>query len=112
MRHFLTLRPQAAHPRRMRQPAPAARLVALASLAQRAPAGPAGAITGAVDLAPVTAAADNHLAATGRAQEQPPAARLGLRPRATQPWTHPVRAAILLLHACPARCRARRRCRT
>src|SRR3954447_6109173 len=104
MRHFLSPCPPAPHPRRMRQTAPAAGLVAPAGRLQRPPAGPPRARAGAVDLPAVAATADDRLDAAGRAQEQPAAARLRRHRLVDQPWTSLALAGIVPLHACPARC--------
>ena len=58
----------------------------------------------AVDLTTVAAAADDHLAATGRAQEQPGGCGFTLMGGAQNRWTNATIAGILTLHACPARC--------
>src|SRR3954447_18838524 len=104
MRHFLSPCPPAPHPRRMRQTAPAAGLVAPAGRLQRPPAGPPRARAGAVDLPAVAATADDRLDTAGHAQEQPAAARLCRHRLGNQPWTSLALAGIMPLHACPARC--------
>jgi hypothetical protein len=77
MRHYFSLpRPIPVHPRSVRSPAGKACLVAsgrrslgLAACAMRA-------VAAAVDLAAVATAANDHLAAAGQTQKQPPGDRL------------------------------------
>lgn len=71
MRHFLAARPVATRPHRMGQSPTMAGLVAPSSGPQAAVASTRRTIASAVDLPPVAAAADQHLAATARAHEQP-----------------------------------------
>jgi hypothetical protein len=71
MRHFLATRPVATRPHSMGQPPTTAGLVASSGGPQAAVASVRRTIAGAVDLPPVAAAADQHLAATARAHEQP-----------------------------------------
>ena len=77
MCHFLLLGPPAAHPRGVPPPATLARLVAPASRLQGLSARPRSAAVVAVNLAPVAAAADHHLAAATGAQEQAAGCSLG-----------------------------------
>jgi hypothetical protein len=108
MRHFFAARPVAALSRGMLPPPRPAVLVALSGASKRPPPGPIGALSGTVNLAAVAAAADHHLYAAACAEEQPRRRRLGMRWLNTR-WTCATIAGILALHACPARCGARRR---
>ena len=71
-------RPVAAHPGGMRAPAAVALLIAPAGLSDGLAARPRGAAAGAVDLPAITTAADDHLSAAARTQEQTARSRLGL----------------------------------
>src|SRR5271168_1224603 len=112
MRHSFLSRPVAALPRGVHSPAASGLLVALAGRDDSLPPGSPGAAVVAVDLASVAAAADDHLIAATRTQEQAAGFGLGLRCVADGTWTNAIIGRILVLHACPARCAARRRCRT
>ena len=79
---------------------------------RRSPVGLARRSRGCSRLATVAAAADDHLIAATRAHEQAAGDRLGLRCVADETWTNAIIGRILVLHSCPARCAARRRCRT
>ena len=96
----------------MREPPPTTGLVTLSGSTLRAVPGSRGAVSGTVDLAAIAAAADHARGAATGAQKQPGRQNVVMRgpPRAT--WTNGVIAGILSLHACPARCGARRRCGT
>ena len=82
MRHYFLSRPVAALPRGVLPAAARALLVALAGRGDGLPPGSRGAAVVAVNLASVAAAADDHLIAATRAQEQ--AAGCGLGPRSSQ----------------------------
>jgi hypothetical protein len=70
MRHILLPRPIAMGTLRMGNATTAARLVALSGLAQPFAPGDLGTAAGTIDLAAITAAADEHLrAATGTQKE-------------------------------------------
>jgi len=87
----------------------AARLVAPPGLALGAAPGLAGAAGGTVHLATITMAADQHVSAAAAAQKKArrhPVSRAGAVGVA---WTQRPLSATVSLHACPARCRARRR---
>ena len=112
MRHYFLSRAIAAHPSGMGPPSGKAGLVTPGRRSLGLSAGPKGAVAATVNLAPVTTAADHHLAAAGDTQEQPARDRLGLSSAADAAWTNAVFGGIVILHACPARCGARRRCRT
>ncbi len=70
MRHILLPRPIAIGTQRMGNATTAARLVTLSGLAQPLAPGDLGTAAGTIDLAAITAAADEHLsAATGTQKE-------------------------------------------
>ena len=112
MRHFLLSRPPAAHPGRVHAAASMARLVAPPGPLDGSLPGRFGTAAGAVDLAAVAATANDHLPAAAGAQEQTARWRLGIACLTELAWTNAVVGRIVGLHACPARCGARRRCRT
>ena len=95
MRHVIFPRPVAPGSRRVIDPAPAARLVPPTGFALRPPPRLPGAV-GAVHVAAITMAADQHLGATALAPEQSggKAAAAGTigavtrRRRGGRPWTH------------------------
>jgi hypothetical protein len=87
-------------------------LVTLSGVAQRVMPRFLGTAPDTVDLTVIAAAADDHAGATVRAQEQPSRCRLALGRGAQNRWTNATIAGILTLHACPARCGARRRVQT
>jgi hypothetical protein len=64
---------------------------------------------GAIDLAAVATAADQRLAPTARAQKQPSWWTVSTVGAADATWTNATIEGIMPLHACPARCGARRR---
>jgi hypothetical protein len=63
----------------------------------------------AVDLAAIATAADDRPAAAGKAEKLPARDRRCL---ADPSWTYAAIGGMVSLHSCPARCGARRRCRT
>ena len=93
----------------MGKPSPAAGLVAPARVKPGAPAGTRGAVAGAIDLAAVATTTDQRLSVAFRTHEQPGRRRGAVTGSADIPWTSAMIAGILTPHACPARCRARRR---
>src|SRR5271170_168442 len=98
MRHVLPPRPVASGPRGMAEPPLATGLVALSGRSQRAVPCLLGAVVGAIDLATVTAAADQCLDATARANKQPRRHRVAMVGPADVRWTNPTIAVILTLH--------------
>jgi len=112
MRHSFSPHPVALHPRGMDTPPVLTRLIAAAGPAHGLSARPRSTACIAVDLPAITAAANNHLGTAARAQEQATRNRLGLPTLADETWTNTSIGSILVLHSCPARCGARRRCRT
>src|SRR5277367_6532443 len=72
------------------------------------PSEPAAA-SGAIDLAAVTATANQRLSAATRADEQTCRRCFVMARTADDPCTNAAVAPILALHTCPARCGARRR---
>jgi hypothetical protein len=109
MRHVFAPRPVASRPHGMPQPPPAAGLVAPAGGPLGTVAGTPRALSGAVNLAAVAAAADQRLGATARAHKQPGCRGAGVLGSIDVSWTNATIAGILARHACPARCGARRR---
>ncbi len=107
MRHFILPRPVAARSLRMFDPATMARLVAPPSCMQRPPARVWPTI-GAVDMAPIAIAADDHLGTTVWvcAQKQPRlrqtivVAIAALVMRSPIAWTRAVTAAMMTLQSC------------
>ena len=112
MRHFFIARPVATLTRGMASSPRLTILVALSGTLDGAAPGLLGAVFGTINLAAVTAATDHHLTATPGAQKQSRRCRRGMIETAVATWTTAVIAGIVSLHACPARCGARRRCRT
>jgi len=110
MRHFFSPRPVAACPLGMRAPSPMAGLVTRTGGSLAMPPGKIAAVSGAVDLAAVATATDQGLGAAFHADKQPRRCGLaGIGSVDPAAWTAAAVGAILSLHACPARCGARRR---
>jgi hypothetical protein len=107
MRHVLLLGAPATGPLRMGQATAAARLVAPAGGALGVMSGLLPTAAGAVNLAAVAAAADEHLGPAADAHEQPGRRFHRLAPG--RAWTMSAMGGILPRHACSARCGARRR---
>lgn len=112
MRHYFSPPPVATHAGGMGAPPRRARLIARTCVQQRLTARQRSTTAGAVDLPSIAATADDYLRAAAGAQEQAPQSRLRLRPVADETWTNATIGRIVGLHTCPARCAARRRCRT
>ncbi len=96
----------------MRTPAAQARLVTPAGLTHRPPPRPRAAASVAIDLAAIAVTADDDLGTAGRTQEQTPRSGFDLLVMTGPTWTKALIGRIIALHACPARCGARRRDRT
>jgi hypothetical protein len=112
MRHYFSPPPVATHAGGMGAPPGRARLIARSRVQQRLTARLRSTTAAAVDLPPIAATADDHLATAAGTQEQSAQSRLGLRPIADETWTNATIGRTVGLHSCPARCAARRRCRT
>jgi len=103
MRHFFVPGPVAAGSLRVRAPSSIAGLVARAGRPLASLTGERPAVTGAVNLATVTAATDQRLGTAFRAKEQ--ARRRGIHVGAMKAaWISAAFGVILPPHACPARC--------
>ncbi len=115
MRHVIAPGSIAPSARGMGEASWTAGLIAAPGVMKGAAAGYARAITGAINLAAIAKAADDHLAPAARAHKQPSRRRRGAmvrfaRVKATRAkWTIATIAGIMPPHACPARCGARRR---
>jgi hypothetical protein len=110
MRHVFLPGAPAAATHGMVHATAAARLVTSARSALGLMPGFLRAAAGAVDLAAITAAADEHLSVAANTQEQPcrPFHRISF----VRAWTTSATGGILPRHACSAPCGARRRTRT
>jgi hypothetical protein len=71
-----------------------------------------GAVAVTVTLAAVAAAPDDHPATAAQTEKQPCRDLLRLFRLADPSWTNAAIGGTMSLHSCPARCGARRRCRT
>ena len=109
MRHFFASCPVTACPFGMRAPSMTAGLGARAGGPLASPPSEPATASGAIDLAAVTATANQRLGAASRADEQACRRCLGMAGTADDTWTNAAVAPILALHTCPARCGARRR---
>src|SRR5580704_13030792 len=109
MRHFFSPRPVAACPLGMCAPSTATGLVTRAGGALATPPGETAAVSGAVNLATIATATDQGLGAAFRANKQPRGRGFARMEPVDPAWTATAVGAILTLHACPARCGARRR---
>src|SRR5271166_2981383 len=109
MRHFIAARPVTTRSLGMGEPPSAAGLVAPSGGVLLAAPRSLRAVASAVDLAAVATAADHGLGATVRAKKQSSRRRLTVFGPANAKWTDATIARIMPLHACPARCGARRR---
>jgi hypothetical protein len=104
MRHFFSPRPVAPCPFGMCALSPAAGLVTRAGRLLASPPDERAAISGAINLAAVTAAANQRLDAAFRADEQPRRRGLVATRQVNTAWTGAVVGVILTPHTCPARC--------
>src|SRR5208283_4520852 len=112
MRHFFVAPPVATLSRGMAASPCRTILVSLAGALLRAAPDPLSAAFGTINLAAVAAAADQRLGVAAGAQKQPSWCSVGVIETAIATWTTATIAGILSPHACPAPCRARRRCGT
>lgn len=103
MRHFFS-RSVTAGALRMRPPPPAAGLVTRTGRKLTAPPGERAALSGAVNLASVATTANQRLFAASRAEEQPRRRALIVTEPMDVAWISAPFGAILIPHACPARC--------
>jgi len=110
MRHFLSLRPPATHPGSVHVAATTVRLIVPPGLLNRAAARLARTVAGAVALTAVAATANDHLPAATGTLKQATRHRIGPPRFAALAETRVALGRIVGLHACPARCGARRRC--
>jgi hypothetical protein len=109
MRHVLSLVAVRTLPCRVGQPTLLAGLVALSGRSRGLTPGLLRAALGAVDLAAVAAAADQHQSTTAFTRKQP---RRGFHWRMLmRTWTTSATFATRRPHACTTRCEARRRAR-
>ena len=109
MRHVFASRPVSARALGMCEPPPAAGLVTGARRALAPPSGMRAAISGAVNLAAIATTANQRLGPTPSAQKKPRRSSGVMVGLADAIWTSARLSAILIGHACPARCGARRR---
>jgi hypothetical protein len=112
MRHIFSARPVAVLSRGMLASSVPSVLVAPSGPPQRRLARPLGAAASAINLAAVATTAHHDLGAAAGAQDKPCRCSLAVASGAQNRWTNATIAAILTLHACPARCGARRRALT
>src|SRR5215472_13427605 len=101
MRHILLPGAITTGARSVQEPATMAHLVAPGGGTWRVISGPTGAVSGAVDVAPIAAAADHDLYAAAGTEEQPRRDRIVLAAPTGPLMTGAARAAILPRHACP-----------
>ena len=109
MRHAFASRPVSARALGMRETPSATGLVTGSRRALATPPCIGAAIPGAVNLAAIATATNQRLAATPSAQKQPRRSSVVMVGSADAMWTNAQLSAILIGHACPARCGARRR---
>ena len=109
MRHFIATRPVATRSIGMSKPPQTTGLVTPSRQVLLASPRSLRAVARAIDLAAITATADQSLGATVRAKKQPRRRRVTVFGPANAKWTNVTIARIMPLHACPARCGARRR---
>jgi hypothetical protein len=104
MRHFFSPRPVAPCAFSMRALSPAAGLVTRAGRLLASPPDEWAAISGAINLAAVAAAANQCLGAAFREDEQSRRRGLVATRQVDTAWTVAVVGVILTPHTCPARC--------
>ena len=109
MRHVFASRPVSARAFGMPEPPPAAGLVTGARRALATTACMRAAISVAVNLAAIATTANQRLGPTPSAQKKPGRSSVVMVGLADAMWTNGRLSAILIGHACPARCGARRR---
>ena len=109
MRHVFASRPVSARALGMPEPSPAAGLVSGARRALATPPRMRAAISGAVNLAAIATTANQRLDPTAGAQKQSGRSSVVMIGLAAAIWTRARLSAILIGHACLARCGARRR---
>ena len=109
MRHVFASRPVSARALGMREPPSTTGLVTGSRRALATPPRMRAAIPGAVNLAAIATTTDQRLGPTPSAQKQPGRSSVVMVGLADAMWTSAQLSAILIGHACPARCGARRR---
>jgi hypothetical protein len=109
MRHDFASRPVSARALGMPEPPSAAGLVTGARRALAPAPRIRAAISGAVNLTAIATTANQRLGPTPGAQKKPGRSSVAMVGLADAKWTNARLSAILIGHACPARCGARRR---
>ena len=109
MRHVFASRPVSARALGMREPPSTTGLVTGSRRALATPPRMRAAIPSAVNLAAIATTTNQRLGPTPSAQKQPGRSSVVMVGLADAMWTSAQLSAILIGHACPARCGARRR---
>lgn len=105
VRHYFAPGPISARALGVSETAVSARLIATGDIAPPLAARDMCASLGAINLAPITASADQHLRAAALAKEKPRGV-VEIRPMAaSMTWTQSAFCAIITRHSCTARCR-------